>query len=566
MHHMKKFCALMFRLDVLGCFLALVVWTAPCAAAQLRFEGIVVADDGLASQAGMEMLKRGGNAVDAAVATAFALAVVDPAASGIGGGGFMVLYLAKGQKAHVLDFRETAPAAVHRDLYLKGGKVVASLSLTGGLAVAVPSEVIGLAEALKRFGTLPLATVMAPAIRYATEGFPLQGHLRYAVERQLGNIRKSPGLARIFLRGDGTPYDEGEKIAQTELGETLNTIAQQGPQVFYEGAIAQAIVDGVKKEGGVMSLEDLKTYRPVWREPLLGRYRKRLVISMPPPSSGGIALLEMLRVLESYPLNPIAHNSATYLHLLAETMKHAFADRAQYLGDPAFVQVPTQRLISKEHIDGVRSKISALRTYGPEFYGPVSTQSEKGGTTHLSVLDGAGNAVSCTLTINTRFGSKVVAPGTGVLLNNEIDDFSIQPGAPNVYGLIGKEANSIQPQKRPLSSMTPTIIMENDRPVLIVGGAGGPRIINAVLQTILNVLDFRMPVDRAVEAPRIHHQWIPNELSVEPGIPAETRASLERRGHVVRERENLGVVQAILVRNGQVTGKADPRKEERGKK
>ena len=559
-----KFRALIFRLDVLGCLLAFVLWTATSAAAASRFDGMVVADDGLASQAGMEMLKRGGNAVDAAVATAFALAVVDPAASGIGGGGFMVFYQAKGQKAHVLDFRETAPAAVNRDLYLKGGKLVPSLSLTGGLAVAVPSEVIGLAEALKRFGTLPLATVMAPAIRYAAEGFPLPGYLRYAVERQLGSIRKNPALARVFLRGDGTPYNEGEKIAQLELGETLSAIAQQGPQVFYEGAIAQAIVDGVKKEGGVLTLEDLRTYRPVWREPLLGRYRNRLVISMPPPSSGGIALLEMLRVLESYPLSPMPHNSATYLHLLAEAMKHAFADRAQYLGDPAFVQVPTQKLLSKEHIDGVRSKISALRTYGAEFYGPVSAQSEKGGTTHFSVLDGAGNAVACTLTINTRFGSKVVAPGTGIILNNEIDDFSIQPGTPNTYGLIGIDANSIQPGKRPLSSMSPSIIMENDRPVLIVGGAGGPRIISAVLQTILNVVDFRMPIDKAVEGARIHHQWIPNELAVEPGIPAETRASLERRGHKVRERDNLGVVQAILVRNGKVFGKADPRKQERG--
>jgi gamma-glutamyltranspeptidase/glutathione hydrolase len=554
------------RVPVAGWLFALLVWLAPCAAATPGFEGIVVADDELASRVGMDVLKRGGNAVDAAVATAFALAVVDPAASGIGGGGFMVLYLAKGQKALVLDFREKAPAAIHRDLYTKGGKFVPSLSLTGGLAVAVPSEVSGLAEALKRFGTMPLAAVIAPAIRYATEGFPLQGHLRYAVERQLANIRKSPGLARIFLQSDGTPHDEGTRIVQSELGETLKAIAQQGPEAFYGGVIAQAIVEGVKREGGVMTLEDLKSYRPVWREPLLGRYRKRLIISMPPPSSGGIALLQMLRVLEHYRLGEIAHNSGTYLHLLAEAMKHAFADRAKHLGDPDFVQVPTEDLLSGERAESVRRKFSPVRTHPAEFYGAPAVGAEKGGTTHFSVLDRAGNAVSCTLTINTRFGSKVVAPGTGIILNNEIDDFSIQAGAPNVYGLIGVEANAIQANKRPLSSMTPTILMENDRPMLIVGGAGGPRIINAVLQTILNVLDFHMPVDKAVEAPRIHHQWMPNELSMEQKMPAEARLSLERRGHSVRERENLGIVQAILARNGRVSGKADPRKEERGRR
>ena len=561
-----KLRSLSLRLHITVLLVAVFVGSALAVAAQARFEGMVVADDELAARAGMEMLKRGGNAVDAAVATAFALGVVDPASSGIGGGGFMVIYQAREKTAHVLDFRERAPSAVHRDLYIKGGKVVTGLSLTGGLAVAVPSEVMGLSEALKRFGTVSLSTVMAPAIRYATEGFPLQGHLRYAVERQLGNIRKSPGLARVFLRSDGTPYDVGEKIAQTELGETLSAIARQGPQVFYEGSIAQAIVEGVKKEGGVITLEDLKAYRPVWREPLLGQYRKHLIISMPPPSSGGIALLEMLRVLESYRLDQLVHNSATYLHLMAEVMKHAFADRAQYLGDPDFVQIPAAKLVSKERADKIRGKISPARTYGPEFYGPISVQPEKGGTTHFSVLDSVGNTVACTVTINTRFGSKVVPPGTGIVLNNEIDDFSIQAGTPNTYGLIGVDANAIQPKKRPLSSMTPTIIIENDRPVMVVGGAGGPRIINAVLQTILNVVDFHMPVDKAVEAARIHHQWVPNELSVEPGIPAETRLSLERRGHALRERDGLGVVQALVAKNGKVSGKADPRKEERGRR
>jgi gamma-glutamyltranspeptidase/glutathione hydrolase len=391
----------------------------------------------------------------------------------------------------------------------------------------------------------------------------LRPHLRFAIERQLANIRKTPGLARVFLKPDGAPREEGERIVQAELAETLRAIAQQGPQVFYEGSIAHAIVEGVKKEGGVMTLDDLRNYKPVWRAPVLGRYRNRVVISMPPPSSGGVALIEMLNVLEGYRLDQIQHNSTTYLHLLAEAMKHAFSDRAEYLGDPDFVQVPTQRLIGKEYATGIRGRISSVRTYGPDFYGLAQFKSERGGTTHLSVLDRFGNAVACTLTINTRFGSKVVPPGTGVILNNEIDDFSIQPGTPNVYGLIGVEANSIQPRKRPLSSMAPTIVLEQDRPVLIVGASGGPRIISAVLQTILNVLDFNLPVEKAVDAARVHHQWQPNELAVEKGIDSQTRISLERRGHAVRERNLLGVVQAILSKAGKVSGKADSRKEER---
>lgn len=536
-------------------------WTA-LAFAQQNKDGIVVSDSELATKAGMEILKRGGNAVDAAVAAAFALGVVDPASSGVGGGGFLVFYQAKEKKAHALDFRETAPSAARKDLYLKGGRPVPSLSLTGPLAVAVPGEVAGLAEALKRFGALPLATVLEPAIRYAAEGFTPSYSLRYTIERQLGTIRKFPDLARVLLVKEGVPQ-EGEKIRQPELAETLKAVAEQGPQPFYQGWIAQAIAETMKKEGGVLTLDDLKNYKPVWREPLIGSYRKRTVITMPPPSSGGIALIEMLNVLEGYQLSAISHNSATYLHLLAETMKHAFADRAQYLGDPDFVQIPTERLISKEYAASIRARISSVHTYGPRFYGLAASKTEQGGTTHFGVLDRFGNAVSCSLTINTPFGSKLLVPGTGLILNNEIDDFSIEPSSPNVYGLIGAEANSVQPKKRPLSSMTPTIILENDRPVLIVGASGGPRIINAALQTVLNVLDFRLPLKRAIESPRIHHQWIPNELGVEGKISPNTRKSLERRGHAVKERASLGVVQAILVQRAKTDAEADPRKEEK---
>lgn len=541
----------------------LFIGTLP-AFAQQRGAGVIASDNELATKAGLDILQRGGNAVDAAVATAFALGVVDPASSGIGGGGFMVIYQIKEKKAHALDFRETAPAAAHRDLYMKGGKPVPSLAVTGALAVAVPGQVAGLAEALKRFGSLPLSTVMAPAIRYALEGFPLRSYLRYTIERQLPAMRKFPDLARVFLPGEGIP-SEGERIRQAELGETLKAIAADGPDVFYQGWVAQAIAETMKKEGGIITLDDLKNYRPVWREPLIGHYRKRSVLTMPPPSSGGIALIQMLNILEGFKLNLFPHNSATYLHLIVETMKHAFSDRAQYLGDPDFVQVPIQKLASKEYGAWIRGQISSVRTHPPGFYGLASFKPEKGGTTHFSVIDRAGNAVACTLTINTQFGSKVLVPGTGVILNNEMDDFSIHQGTPNVYRLVGAEANSIQPKKRPLSSMAPTIIVEDERPVMIVGGSGGPRIISATLQTMLNVLDFHMPLRKAIEAPRIHHQWTPNEIIVEREISEAVRRSLERRGHAVREGNSLGVVQAIVTERSKTMGEADPRKEDRGR-
>jgi gamma-glutamyltranspeptidase / glutathione hydrolase len=531
--------------------------------AQQRGVGIVVSDHPLATQAGTEILDRGGNAVDAAIATGFALAVVDQAASGLGGGGFMIIYEARDKRAHALDFRETAPEAAHADLYIRNGKPVPSLSLTGALAVAVPGEVAGLLAAMKRFGSLPLTALMAPAIRLATEGFPLDAALRYAIERQASNMKKFPELGRVFLVKDEVP-PEGEIIRQPDLGQTLKAVVSEGGDVFYQGWIAQAIVDTVKKDGGILTLEDLKSYKPIWREPLVGSYRRRTVITMPPPSSGGVALIEMLNVLEGHQLTKLAPNSATYLHLVAESMKHAFADRAQYLGDPDFVKAPIPTLVSKDYAAWIRGRISPVKTHPAKYYGLGNFKAEQGGTTHFSVLDRFGNAVACTLSVNTRFGSKILVPKTGIVLNNEMDDFAIHPSG-NVYGLVGNEANSLQPKKRPLSSMTPTIILQGDRPELIVGGAGGPRIISAVLQTILNVLDFQMPIKEAVEAPRIHHQWIPDELNVEDRLPPETKKSLERRGHTIRERTTLGVVQAVLAKRSKTSGAADSRKADRAR-
>jgi gamma-glutamyltranspeptidase / glutathione hydrolase len=531
--------------------------------AQQRGAGLVVSDSRLATEAGMQILKAGGNAVDAAVATAFALAVVDQAASGLGGGGFMMIYDARDKRAHALDFRETAPEAARADLYVRNGKLAPSLSLTGGLAVAVPGELAGLLTAMKRFGSLSLAALIAPAIRLAMEGFPLDASLRYTIERQLPNMKKFPELGRVFLVKDDVP-PEGEIIRQTELGQTLKAIVSEGADVFYQGWIAQAIVETVRKEGGVLALDDLRSYKPVWREPLVGSYRNHMVITMPPPSSGGVALIQMLNVLEGHQLHQLAHNSGTYLHLVAEAMKHAFADRAQYLGDPDFVKAPISTLISKDYATWIRGRISPIKTHPAKYYGLRNLKTEQGGTTHLSVLDRFGNAVACTLSVNTRFGSKILVPKTGIVLNNEIDDFAIYPSG-NVYGLVGNEANALQPKKRPLSSMTPTIILLGDRPELIVGAAGGPRIISATLQTIVNVLDFHMPVKEAVEAPRIHHQWIPEEINVETKLAPEAKKSLERRGHSVKERTGLGVVQAILAKRSKLAGAVDSRKEERGR-
>jgi gamma-glutamyltranspeptidase / glutathione hydrolase len=563
----QKSMTLRYRVKFYSLAVVFLLWNvadrAQICLAQRSGTGIVVSDSALATKAGMEILGRGGNAVDAAIATAFALAVVDQASSGLGGGGFMVVYEAKERRAHALDFRETAPEAARSELYTKGGKPAPSLSVTGGLAVAVPGEVAGLLQAFKRFGSMPLQVIMAPAIRYAAEGFPVEGALSYAIERQQATMKRFPELARIFMPKDEVPA-QGQVIRQADLGDALKAIASQGTDVFYQGWIAQAITETLKKDGGVMTLEDLKNYKPVWREPLIGNYRKRTVIAMPPPSSGGIAIVQMLNVLEGYQLNKLPHNSATYLHLLAEAMKHAFADRAQYLGDPEFVKAPLSMLASRDYAGWIRGRISPVKTYPPKYYGLANLRVEQGGTTHFSVLDQFGNAAACTLTINTRFGSKVLVPKTGIVLNNEIDDFALYSSG-NVYGLSGNDANSLQPKKRPLSSMAPIIVLRGDRPEVIIGGAGGPRIISATLQTILNILDFQMPVKEAVGAARIHHQWIPDELNVEATIAPEIKKSLERRGHLLKERGELGVVQAIAVNRGHIEGAADPRKEERGR-
>jgi gamma-glutamyltranspeptidase / glutathione hydrolase len=421
-----------------------------------------------------------------------------------------------------------------------------------------------LIAARERFGSLPLEALAAPALRLASNGFPLDPALRVAIERQQANMKRFPDLGRIYMPNGRLPK-EGDIIRQPELAGTLKAIAKEGAAVFYGGRIGQAIVESVKQSGGVMSTEDLKNYRAVWREPLIGSYRNQTVITMPPPSSGGVAILQMLNILEGYKPRNFAHNSADYLHLLGESMKHAFADRAQFLGDPDFVHVPVGKLTGKHYAEWIRERIAPEKTRPPAFYGYYHFNAEKGGTTHLSVIDRFGNAVALTQSVNTRFGSKLLVRETGIVLNNEMDDFAIHPDVGNVYGLIGNEANSLKPGKRPLSSMSPTIILRGQRPELVVGAAGGPRIITATVQTILNVVDFGMAVDSAVAAPRVHHQWLPDRLNVESKIGAESRAALEKRGHTLREQTSLGVVQAILQNSAGTFGAADPRKIERAR-
>jgi gamma-glutamyltranspeptidase/glutathione hydrolase len=520
---------------------------------------MVVSEHALASAAGVEILQKGGNAIDAAAATALAVGVTNPTSCGIGGGGFLLAYFPGTQRGVALDYRERAPAAATRDMFIRDGKADPALSRSGGLAIAVPGEVAGLTHAVHRYGRLPFATVIAPAVRLARDGFPIGAHLAESIAHNRDAIQTFPALAAVLLHPDGSPRAAGEPLQQPALAHTMEIIAEQGPDAFYRGAVAADIVNATRAAGGILTLEDLAQYRPTTRSPLRGRYRGHEVLTMPPPSSGGGALLEILNIIARDDLVALGHNSPTMLHLLVEAMKHAFADRAEVYGDPDFVSVPLPRLLSLRYATAVRDSISTRTTFGRDFYGDTEP-SRDAGTSHLSVIDADGNAVAVTTTVNTAFGSMVLAPQSGVILNNEMDDFAAQPGVPNIFGLIGAAANAVAPHKRPLSSMTPTIVLDHGRPLLIAGGSGGPVIITATLQTLLNVIDFDFDVEAAVAAPRVHDQWVPEVLAVEPGIDAMTRTALERLGHHVREVPSLAAVQAVRVTAGGDAGAADPRK------
>ena len=547
-----------------SCFCAslpiLIVLSFGSALAQKYLNSVVVSDHEWATQAGMEILEQGGNAVDSAVATAFALAVVDPASSGLGGGGFMVLYEAKEKKAHVLDFVEVSPAATQREIYEEDGRFQPQRLVTGGKAVAVPGTVGGLVEALKRFGSLPLGTVMAPAIRYAESGFPVTARLQHAVEENRATLNENASFRRIFAQKDGRLYGVGERIRQPELAESLKRIAQLGVAGFYEGRIGQAIVASIKAAGGVLDLDDLRSYKPVWRQPVIGNYRGTLVVTVPPPSSAGIALVEMLNVLEGYALRQFPHNSATYLHVIAETEKAALADQRTYAGDPGFTTIPVQRLTSKRYAASLRKEISTALARPVDAQQIPSHSSASGGTNHLGVLDGDGNVVAMGLTINDPFGAKILVREVGIILNNSMARFAIPTHVKRTTN--GRVANGLKPRKRPASTMTPVILLKGDEPVLVVGASGGSRVTSAVLQTILNVVDFEMPLKKALRAERAHVERGGSLIALENGMDGAIATGLEDKGHTVYRSDASGVVQAIHVDGPTIFVQSDPRLEE----
>ena len=520
-----------------------------------------------ASAAGAEIMRKGGNAIDAAVAVGFALAVTWPAAGNIGGGGFMLIRKGDGT-AEVIDYRGTAPATSRRDMFLDAeGKVIAKLSTFGHKASAVPGTVAGLKLAHERHGKLKWAEVIEPARRLAADGFIVSDFLARAMTSRssLDRLELTAESRRIFLR-DGKYFQPGEKLVQPELAKTLARI-QKNPRDFYEGETARLMIAEVQKGGGLLSLADLKKYHPIVREPVRGTYRGVELLTLPPPSSGGTTLLEMLNILEAYDLKAMGWHSAAYIHHVVEAMRRAFADRSQFVADPDFAQVPVAALTSKAYAAERRKSIDpdkASRSQDIREGKPVAEPME---TTHYSIVDGDGTIVSNTYTINNWWGNGVTVPGAGFLLNDDMDDFTIKPGVPNEFQLIQGEQNAIAPNKRPLSSMSPIIAVRDGKPWFAVGSPGGPRIINTVLQFVLNVVDFGMHVDQAIEEHRFHHQWMPDEIYWEPfGLSPDTRAKLEAMGHKFREKpEAIGIGEASAVmidlETGMRLGGADSRRD-----
>jgi gamma-glutamyltranspeptidase/glutathione hydrolase len=529
----------------------------------LARHGMVASQEARASRIGVEVLERGGNAVDAAVAVGFALAVTWPPAGNIGGGGFMVIHLAGRNEDVAIDYRETAPAATTKDVFLdEKGDADPRKSRDSGLGIGVPGTVAGLALALERYGSgkFTLAQLIAPALAAARNGIVVEEALAGDLASSQPRLVRWPSTAKIFLNPDGVVLAPGQGLVQADLAGSLAAIAQDGPHAFYQGPIAEKIVAAVRDAGGLMTLDDLKNYRPTLRTPVRGTYRDYQIVSMPPPSSGGVHLIEMLNVLEGYPLADLGAGSVPALHLMIETMKRAYADRAEFLGDPDVVAVPVERLTSKSYAADLRRSIDSKRaTPSRDIRAGQPVAVEGNNTTHYSVVDTAGNAVANTYTLNLGFGVGLVAEGTGILLNDELDDFAAKPGVPNAFGLTGGAANAPGPGKRPLSSMTPTIVLKGGKPYLVTGSPGGSRIITTALQVILNAIDFRMDIAAAVATPRIHHQWLPDEVNAEQAVPAETVRGLEQLGHTVVRRPNWGSANSIMVTPEGLAGGADPR-------
>ncbi|KPQ33138.1 MAG: gamma-glutamyltranspeptidase Ggt [Phormidium sp. OSCR] len=527
--------------------------------------GLVVSAHPLASEAGVAMLQQGGNAVDAAVASTFAISVVEPFSAGIGGGGFLLLYEAAMGEVRSLDFRERAPQAATETMYLdESGEPQSRASLDGHQAVGVPGTVAGLYEVHQRYGNLPWQTVIEPALRLAEDGFAVHQRFVDAVDRRQEVLLANPAAREVFTR-EGTFYQVGERWRQPQLAQTLRRLAEE-PRDFYEGEIAAAIAADMAAFGGLVTQEDLADYEPIWRDPLCGEFREFEVCAMGPPSSGGVHLLQILNLIGDRPLAVLGPDHPDTVHFLAEAMRIAYADRAEYLGDPDFVEVPVEALTSAAYAQYRRPQIDEERATPSEQVTAVDPSQlrnlqESPETSHLTVVDGDRNAVSLTFTVNGGFGAGVVAEGTGILLNNEMDDFAIAPGVANLYGLVGGQANAIAPGKTPLSSMTPTIVLQDNQLRMALGSPGGSTIITTVLQVLLNVLVYELDVAAAIAAPRFHHQWLPDRLILqEVGFAPETVETLRQRGHAIEQWQGWGNANAIVVRPDQtLAGAADPR-------
>ncbi len=524
--------------------------------------GMVSSVDATATRVGVKILEQGGNAVDAAIAVGYALAVTHPQAGNLGGGGFMLLRTASGHTT-AIDFREMAPGHASRNMFLdENGKADSKKSLVSHLASGVPGTVAGFALAGKEYGTLPLRTLIQPALELARDGIVVNDALADDLNvygREV--LVNQPNSKAIFFKADGTPYQKGEKLVQRNLAHSLELIAQQGPDAFYKGAIAEQIAAEMAQHQGIMDKADLAAYRAIERKPVSGSYRGYQVFSMPPPSSGGVHIIEILNILENADLAKMGFGSANAMQMMAEAEKYAYADRSEYLGDPDFVKVPVAALTSKAYAKTLAEEIDLNKARPSAEIKPGQLAPyESNQTTHFSVVDKQGNAVAVTYTLNTYFGSGIVAGNSGILLNNEMDDFATQPGVPNVYGLLGGEANSVQPAKRPLSSMSPTIVVKDGKTWLVTGSPGGSRIITTVLQMLVNTIDFGMNVAEATNAPRFHHQWMPDQLRVEKGFSPDTLQLLGKKGQHVAVLPTMGSTQSIMPGSDGIRyGASDPR-------
>jgi len=530
-------------------------------------EGMVVSQRMIASEVGAQILAQGGNAVDAAVATGLALAVVLPRAGNLGGGGFMVIYLKEEDKTIAIDYREKAPSAATRDLFLdENGDYDRKKAQFSLLSAGVPGSVAGFHHALTRYGTLTWEEVLQPAIKLAEDGFVIPHDLAntLASKRYRDRLSADPAAAKVFFKKNKEIYSAGEILIQKDLAWTLKQLSQNGPDAFYAGEIAKLIVKEMEINGGLITLEDLKNYNVAERQPLIGNYKGYKVVSMPPSSSGGTHLIQMLNMLEDFPIKEMGFGSADTIHILAEVMKRAYADRSKYLGDSDFYKVPSS-LISKKYAKALNKEISLDQVTPSNEISPGNPYPyESPDTTHFSVMDNYGNAVSNTYTLNFSYGSGKMIPGTGMLINNEMDDFSSKPGTPNGYGLLGSEANAIEGNKRPLSSMTPTIIFKDQKPYMVFGSPGGSRIITTVLQVALNVMEHEMNIAQAVHSPRMHHQWLPDVLMLEKGFGSDTEKLLESKGYKLYQSSTMGSVQAIVKEGSYFYGSADPRRPSAG--